>query len=146
MTQSNASFMSMELPSGQTDDYFKESMTANRVFSYAETTANQGSPISSTYDDATTKASISDVTGMRMESDSWQQKALDKLTEQHRQEAKQAAQVIEVQRQEIEQSKAQQLEDIANRSREILMAQAKVDEQDGATRQLRQNRCRRNTK
>jgi hypothetical protein len=60
---------------------------------------------------------------------------MDKLTEQHEREAKKAAQV---QRQEIEQLKAQRLEDIANRSREILMAQAKVDEQDEATRQLRQ--------
>ena len=55
------------------------------------------------------------------------------MTEQHRQEAMQAAQVIEVQRQEIEQLKAQRLKDIANQSREILMAQAKVDKQDEAT-------------
>jgi hypothetical protein len=60
---------------------------------------------------------------------------MDKLTEQHEREAKKAAQV---QRQEIEQLKAQRLEDIANRSREILKAQEKVEEQDEATRQLRQ--------
>ena len=63
---------------------------------------------------------------------------MDKLTEQHKREAKKAAQVIEAQRQEIEQLKAQRLEDIANRSREILKAQEKVEEQDEATRQLRQ--------
>jgi hypothetical protein len=55
---------------------------------------------------------------------------MDKLTEQHEREAKKAAQV---QRQEIEQLKAQRLKDIANQSREILMAQAKVDKQDEAT-------------
>ena len=50
---------------------------------------------------------------------------MDKLTEQHEREAKKAA---KVQRQEIEQLKAQRLEDIANRSREILKAQEKVEE------------------
>jgi hypothetical protein len=55
MTQSNASFMSIELPSGQTDDYFRESMTTHQLFSYAEA-ANQGSPTSSGYDECNNKS------------------------------------------------------------------------------------------
>jgi hypothetical protein len=137
MTQSNASFMSMNLPSEQNDDYFRASMNANRIFSYADAAAQPARTTLYDIDDTTTKASISEITGMRTEAESIQQKAIDRLTEQHKQEAVKAAQIIDAQRQEIEQLKAQRLEDIERRSQEKLATQTKAREQDDATNQLR---------
>ena len=116
MTQSNASFMSMELPTEQNDDYFRDSVNAQRVFSYADVTNLHQRTTFSDFDENTTKESISEVTGARTEADSNQQKVLERLTEQHRQEADKAAQIIAAQRQEIENLKAQRLEDIENRN------------------------------
>jgi hypothetical protein len=138
MTQSNASFMSMELPMGQNDDYFRESMNANRVFSYADAAAHQLSPPDSSIEDTTTKASISEITGVQTESYTQQQRAWETLALQHQQETEKSAQVIEAQRQEIQHLKSQILEDIANRSQETLAAQVKVKEQDDATQLLRE--------
>lgn len=137
MTQSHASFMSMELPTGQNDDYFRDSLNANRVFSYAEAASQYQSSTFYNFDETATKASISEVTGERTEENSNQQKALDRLTEHHRQEVEKAAQIIEEQRQEIQSLKAQRLEDIENRNQETMAAQAKVQEQDKATNLLR---------
>jgi hypothetical protein len=59
------------------------------------------------------------------------------LTAHHKQETEKAAVVIEAQRQEIEQLKAQRLADIENRSQEKLAEQAKAKEQEDATNLLR---------
>ena len=140
MTQSNASLMSMDLPPGQNDDYFRASTNVNQVFSYADAVGKQSSSTTFIGGDntvTTTKASISEFTATRTEADAAQQQAFDRLTAQHQQDAIKAAEIIDAQRQEIEQLKAQRLEDIEIRNRDAQAAQAKEMEQDAATHRLR---------
>ena len=62
MTQRNASFMSMELPTGPDDDYFANSTLANKIFSYAEVVIpNDPSSLPAPDIDTHTKASISEI-------------------------------------------------------------------------------------
>ena len=150
MTQSNASFMSMELPTDH-GDYFRDSMNTNRIFSYADTVArsmeSNGAHRSSTQqstthqgstqgdEDATTRASVSDFTSNGKEAElAHQHKELERLNAA----AVFANNTIESQRIEIEQLKAQQLQDIAERQEETNTAQQKVQAQEAATSQLQQ--------
>ena len=137
MTTSNASFMSIELPSGQDDDFFNTSMNANRIFTYDEcplpstTSKLQFSEAKSKKDGgkdetkATKPLAWSTATSELTETESHQQQEIARLTEEQVQ-AKQASlkanKIIEAQRAEIEELKAQRLGDNANRAKEALEA------------------------
>lgn len=149
MTQRNASFMSMELPT-EHGDYFRDSMNTNRIFSYADTVAgsmesgssNKGSAHQGTTyqgsthnggDDTTTRASVSDFTSTGKDAElAHQHKERERLNEA----AVLANNTIESQHLEIEQLKAQQLQDIVERYEETSTAQQKVHAQEEATSRL----------
>jgi len=61
MTQSNASFMSMELPAGQDDNYFANSTNANKVFTHADIAIPHAPLPNMLSSDTQTKASISEI-------------------------------------------------------------------------------------
>jgi hypothetical protein len=89
--------MSMDLPPGQNDDYFRASTNVNQVFSYAEVVEKQSSTtfIGGDKTVITTKASISEFTATRTEADAAQQQAFDRLTAQHQQDAIKPAEIID---------------------------------------------------
>jgi hypothetical protein len=141
MTTSNASFMSMDIPDGQMDDFYATSMHATRNSSYADILVPlkfPGLQQAQSTDATSTKASMSEVTAAQMEADSGHKRDLDRLNAAHQQATAIANATIEAQRLEIEQFKAQRLEDIASRTQEIREAKAKSNQQDEATMQLRE--------
>jgi hypothetical protein len=141
MTQSSASFMSVDNPSGPDDDYFTNSMNANRIFSYAEVVLPSMLPPESCIPvnpDSFSKAPVSEIIATApTEVDHHQRQAMEQMAAEHQQAAEQATQIIEAQRLEIEQLKAQRLEDIALRLSEVSAAKDKAQAQDDATSVLR---------
>ena len=140
MTTSNASFMSMDIPDGQMDDFFATSMNATRIFSYAEILVPLKFPVhqqAQSTDATSTKASISEVTAAQTEVESGHRRDLERINAAHQQATAIANATIEAQRLEIEHFKAQRLEDIASRTQDAREAQAKSNQQDEATMQLR---------
>ena len=138
MTQSNASFMSMELPTGLTDDYFSSSTNANKVFSYAEVAIPNTSSFPPAPDiDMHTKASISEISDTKTYADYVRKNDLETITEAHHAETEKANQIIAAQRLEIEQLKAQRLDDLAQRREETQRATTKASAQEEATEHLK---------
>jgi hypothetical protein len=138
MTQSNASFMSMDLPTGQDDDYFASSTNANKVFSYADVVFPKVSPRHTAPDvDLQTKASISEISDTKTYADYVLKNDLEHVTEAHKAATVQANQIIAAQRLEIEQLKAQRMDDIALRHQETKTAQDKASIQEEATATLK---------
>jgi hypothetical protein len=139
MTQSNASFMSMEIPTGLDNDYFASSSKANKVFSYADVAIpNTLSPPPAPDIDMHTKASISEISETKTYADYVRRNDLETITEAHHVETAKANQIIAAQRLEIEQLKAQRLEDIAQRREETRRATTKASAQEEATEHLKQ--------
>jgi hypothetical protein len=141
MTTSNASFMSMDIPEGQMDDFFATSKNATRIFSYAEILIPPrfpGHQHATSTDATSTKASISEVTAAQTETESRHKRDLERMHEAHQQATLIANATIAAQQLEIEQFKAQRLEDMAFRKQEHSESQAKSKDQDEATLQLRQ--------
>jgi hypothetical protein len=141
MTTSNASFMSMDLPEGHMDDFFATSMNATRVFSYAEivvpsTFHGHKSPPEA--DTTSTKASISELSAARTETELSHKRDLERITIAHQQANAIANATIEAQRLEIEQYKAQRLKEIESRTQDTQVAQLLAQAQADATMQLRQ--------
>ena len=138
MTQSNASFMSMELPTGPDDDYFASVTNANKVFTYANVVIpNKPQPPPAPDIDLNTKASISEISETKTYADYVRKNDLETVTEAHHAETAKANQIIAAQRLEIEQLKAQRLEDIAQRLEETKTAKNKASVQEDATEQLK---------
>jgi hypothetical protein len=137
MTQSNASFMSMELPVGQDDDYFANSTNANKVFTYADIAIPHAPLPNMLSSDTQTKASISEISDSKTYADYVKKKELDTMTEAHQAATIHANQIIAAQRVEIEQLKAQRLEDIAQRTHEMTKAKDKASVQEEATETLK---------
>ena len=133
MTQSNASFMSMELPPDTGTDYFRTSMNANKIFSYADVVITPSFFVPD--QDQATQASISAVTGTNTEADTAQQTELNRLNELHAQAKAESTKIIEEQRLEIAQLKAQRIADMELHAKEVLST--KVQEQEDATTELR---------
>ncbi len=138
MTQSNASFMSMELPTGPDDDYFASVTNANKVFTYANVVIpNKPQSPPAPDIDLNTKASISEISETKTYADYVRKNDLETVTEAHHAETEKANQIIAAQRLEIKQLKAQRLEDIALRLKEIKTAKNKASAQEEATAQLK---------
>jgi hypothetical protein len=138
MSSSNATFLSMDIQTVRDDDYFTASTNVDRVFTYADiiTPNRQANTRSSTATEATddlTTAVASEITEM----ETVQKQELERLAESHRRATEQSAKLVEEQRLEIAQLKAQRQEDLESRAREQLLAQAKVTKQDAATSELR---------
>jgi hypothetical protein len=144
MTTSNASFMSIEIPSGQDDDFFKTSMNASRIFTFDDIPTPPTKPTS--MPSSPTKGTVHKVKDAKLpawstatseltEIETQQQQEIERLTAE-RAHATQASlksvQIIEEQRAEIEALKAQRAQDIENRAREVL--EAKTAQSDEATR------------
>jgi hypothetical protein len=103
MTTSNASYMSMDLPAGQMDDFFATSMNATRVFSYAEIAVPplfQGQPnaLHSDVDTTSTKASMSELSAARTEVDMIHKRDMERIQSAHQKEVAIAKATIEAQR------------------------------------------------
>jgi hypothetical protein len=137
MTQSNASFMSMEIPTGLDDDYFASSSNANKVFSYADVAIPNTSSPPAPDIDMHTKASISEISETKTYADYVRVNDLETITEAHHAETAKANQIIAAQRLEIEQLKAQRLEDIVQRREETKRATTKASAQEEATEHLK---------
>ncbi|KAI2512753.1 hypothetical protein MHU86_1541 [Fragilaria crotonensis] len=138
MTQSNASFMSMDLPTGQDDDYFANSINATKVFTYADIDIPRTqSPQTGAPSDSQTKASISEISDTKTYADYVRKNDLETMTEAHQAAADHANQIIAAQRLEIEQLKAQRLDDIAQRVQETQTAKVKATFQEEATETLK---------
>lgn len=138
MSSSNASFLSMDIQTVRDDDYFAASTNVDRVFTYADITmpnrqANMTSSNATETTDDITTAVASEITELEIV----QKQELERLAESHRVATEKSAKLVEEQRQEIAQLKAQRQEDIASRAQEQLVAQAKVAKQDEATSELR---------
>ncbi len=118
MTQSNARLMSMELPAGQDDNYFANSTNASIVFTYADIGIPHAPRPNTSSSDTQTKASILEISDSKTYADYVKKKELDKMTEAHQAATIHANQIIVAQQVEIEQLKAQRLEDIAQRAHE----------------------------
>ncbi len=107
MTQSNVSFVSMELPNGPDDDYFTSSTNANKVFTYANVVIPHKPPPPPAQDiDLNTKASISEISETKTYADYIRKNDLKTVTEAHHAETAKANQIIAAQRFEIEHSPA----------------------------------------
>jgi hypothetical protein len=134
--------MSMDLPEGHMDDFFATSMNATRVFSYAEIlvppTVFQGYQQAPLKDATSTKASMSEITASQTDADVGHKRDIERIKAGYQKATEIANATIEAQRIEIEQFKAQRLEDMALRKQETKEAQEKEKEQDEATSQLRQ--------
>jgi hypothetical protein len=140
MTQSNASFNSIENPSGPDDDYFTNSMSDNRIFSYAEVIVPTMLPLDSCIpaNDSFLKAPVSEITTEAITAvDIQQRQVLEKMAADHQTANEQSSQIIAAQRMEIESLKAQRLEDIALRLEEVSAAKLKAQAQEEATHVLR---------
>ena len=138
VTQSNASFMSMELPTGPDDDYFANSTNASKVFTYAHVVIPHKPPPPPAPDiDLNTKASISEISETKTYADYVRKNDLETVTEAHQAETAKANQIIAAQRLEIEQLKAQRLEDIAQRLEDTKTAKNKASAQEEATEHLK---------
>jgi hypothetical protein len=144
MTQSNASFMSMELPSGPDDDYFASSAKANRIFSYADVVIPTPPPptaavrLVSPESDTLTKASMSEISDTKTYADYARKNDLETMSDAHQVATDNANKIISAQRMEIEQLKAQRLEDLAQREQETKTSNEKASVQEEATEILRQ--------
>jgi hypothetical protein len=138
VTQSNASFMSMELPTGPDDDYFASSTNANKVFTYVHVVfPHKPSPPPAPDIDLNTKASISEISDTKTYADYVRKNDLETVTEAHHAETAKANQIIAAQRLEIEQLIAQRLEDIAQRLEDTKTAKNKASAQEEATAHLK---------
>jgi hypothetical protein len=137
MTTSNASFMSIELPTSQDDDFFKTSMNPKKIFDmpHYDVCSSPIQPNSTTQMSAKEKSPEKDkppawstATSELTETETQQQQEIARLTEKQA-EATQATlkanKIIEAQRAEIEERKAQRLVDNEIRKRS-------VGRQDGA--------------
>jgi hypothetical protein len=139
MTQSNASFMSMDLPTDQDDDYFASSTNANKVFSYADIAFSKPPPRHTVPDiDLHTKASMSEISDAKTYADFVRKNDLEHVTEAHKAATENADNIIAAQRLEIEHLKAQRLEDIAQRLEESRTAKHKATAQEEATEHLKE--------
>ena len=124
MTQSNASFMSIELPPTQDEDFFRASMNANRIFTFDEFTVPETGalpqprnipPTSVNKPPAwATAASTSELTETEMR----QKQEIERLTQERDMATKVSQQIIDDQRAEIEALKTQRILDIKDRKRE----------------------------
>ena len=136
MSASNASFMSMDLSAVRDTNYFTESINIERVFTYADITlpnrSNLSSDITASTDDINT-AVASEIT----ELENVQKQELERLAESHRIETDKSNKLVEAQRLEIEQLKAQRQADLQERLQEKRIANEKVKAQDDATSELR---------
>jgi hypothetical protein len=142
MTQSNASFMSIELPPTQDEDFFRASMNANRIFTFDEftvpaagTTPHQRiiPPTSVNKPPAwATVASTSELT----ETEIRQQQEIERLTLERDMATKVSQQIIDDQRNEIEALKNQRILDNNNRKKE---AEDAKSVQTAETHQLRED-------
>ena len=137
MTQSNASFMSMDLPVGQDDDYFANSIKANKVFTYADIAIPTYDPLNTSPFDMQTKASISEISDTKTYADYVRKNELETMTTAHHAATENANQIIASQRLEIEQLKAQRLEDLAQRAQEMSRATDQAFLQEEATATLK---------
>ena len=129
--------MSMELPAGQDDNYFANSTNANKVFTYADIAIPHAPLPNMLSSDTQTKASISEISDSKTYADYVKKKELDTMTEAHQAATIHANQIIAAQRVEIEQLKAQRLEDIAKRTHEMTTAKDKASVQEEATETLK---------
>jgi hypothetical protein len=136
MSSSNVSFVSLDISVVRNDDYFTSSTNIDNVFTYADVTMPFRNPYQATTaptEDCTT-AVTSDIT----ELEAHQKIELEKMAETHRLAVEASAKIVAEQRAEIAQLKSQRQEDLALRAQELLQAQAKLDAQDEATSELRQ--------
>ena len=125
MTQSNASFMSIELPKTQDEDFFRASMNANRIFTFDEFTVPTADrqpkqsiipPQSVNKSPAwATTASTSELT----ETETRQQQEIERLTRERDMATKISQQIIDNQREEIEALKNQRILDKSDRQQEV---------------------------
>lgn len=133
MTQSNASFMSIDLLTGQDNDYFAHSINANKVFTYADIAIPIAQSPHTSPSDTQTKALISAISDTKTYADYVRKNDLETMTEAHQAATIQANQIIAAQRLEIEPIKAQRLEDIAQPEHEMSNAKVKASAQEEAT-------------
>jgi hypothetical protein len=120
MTQSNASFMSIELPPTKDEDFFRSSMNANRIFTFDEFTVLSSNtnppqsiipPASVNKHPAWATASTSEFT----ETETRQQHEIERLTTERDMARKVSQQIIDDQRAEIEALKTQRILDNSDR-------------------------------
>ena len=137
MSASNASFMSMDLSAVNNSNYFTETTNIERVFTYADITMpNRSHPVTSYATEAideVTTAVASEITELEV----IQKQELERLAESHRIATEQSNRIVEAQRLEIEQLKAQRQADLNDRLQEQRLSQEKVKAQDDATSELR---------
>jgi hypothetical protein len=137
MTTSNASFMSIELPTGQDDDFFKTSMNANRIFAMPyddmpiptlkATPTTQPRSQGKLFENVKPAAWSTATSELTETAETQQQHEIARLTEKQAQATQatlKANQIIDAQRAEIEELKAQRIADNANRATETLATKA----------------------
>ena len=134
MTTSNSSLMSIELPPGQDDDFFKTSTNASRIFTYDNLPCPPMKPNPSVHPTQKENAPAKEInklpawstaTSKLTEIEVQQQHEIARLTEEQAQTAqvtRKANQIIEAQRAEIKELKAQQTVDNEKPSKEALEA------------------------
>ena len=131
MLASNASFLSMDLSTVRDHSFFNEATNMiEHVFTYADITVPNHGTVAK--DDTTT-----DVASEFTEMETRQKQELERLAESHRIATKKSDKLVEEQRIEIEQLKAQRQEDLEYRAQEQRMAKEKVKAQSDATSELR---------
>jgi hypothetical protein len=149
MSTSNASFMSMDFTAVQDQSYFTETTDVEQVFTYA----NIVMPPRPTYvtgrnDTVITDDITTDVASELTEMENRQKQEIERLAEAHRAATVKAEEVYraavakadklaEEQRLEIAQLKAQRQTDLEAHAREQRLAAAKVQAQEEATSDLR---------
>jgi hypothetical protein len=136
MSASNVSFMSMDLSTVRDQVYFDDSTNIEKVFTYADITMPNRSAFSNKATEATDDITT-DVTSEMTEMETRQKQELEKLAEVHRLATEKSNKLVEAQRLEIEELKAQRQADLETRAHEQQMAEEKVKAQDNATSELR---------
>lgn len=137
MSASNASFMSMDLSAVRDSNYFNDTINIERIFTYAEIAMPAARTRLSSDTTEATDDITAEVASEITELEHIQKLELERLAESHRLATEQSNRIVEAQRLEIEQLKAQRQADITERLKEKRLAQEKVKAQDDATNELR---------
>jgi hypothetical protein len=130
MSASNASFLSMDLSTVRDHSFFNEATNIEHVFTYADITVPNHGTLAK--DDTTT-----DVASELTEMETRQKQKLEWLAESHRIATEKSDKLVEEQRIEIEQLKAQRQEDLEYRAQEQRMAEETFKAQSDVTSELR---------